>query len=244
MLSKPRRSVKVQASHVLERSALSTIRQLPPVETLGDRIFQALEEEIVSGKIGMGAKLGEEALAARFGVSRGPLREALRRLEARSLVERTAHAGARVVTLEMRDLIELYSLRESLEGLAARLATENMTDAEIGSLEELLVAQSQPSDTVYSHAMGDEDFHFRIADGSGSVRLKKLLCSDLYSLIRLCRFRTWTIPGQLRSFRDHARIVEAMRDRDAELAEMLMRRHVAKARARFLEVDSATEEHP
>ncbi len=98
--------------------------------------------------------------------------------------------------------------------------------------------QEQPSDTVYSHVMGEEDFHFRVAAGSGSARLQKLLCGDLYSLIRLCRFRTWTMPGQLKSYRDHARIVEAMRDRDADLAEMLMRRHVAKARERFLAAES------
>jgi DNA-binding GntR family transcriptional regulator len=216
---------------------LSSIHVLTPA-TLSDRVFDELEQEIVSGQIAMGTKLGEEVLAARFGVSRGPLREALRRLEGRALVERTAHAGVRVVNLDTRDLIELYGLRESLEGLAARLATENMSEPELDSLDELLRTQEQPSDTVYSHVMGEEDFHFRVAAGSGSARLQKLLCGDLYSLIRLCRFRTWTMPGQLKSYRDHARIVEAMRDRDADLAEMLMRRHVAKARERFLAAES------
>lgn len=220
---------------------MSSIHVLTPT-TLSDRVFDELEQEIVSGQIAMGTKLREEVLAARFGVSRGPLREALRRLEGRALVERTAHAGVRVVTLDARDLVELYGLRESLEGLAARLAAQNMSEAELDALDELLKTQAQPDDTTYSHAMGEEDFHFRVAAASGSARLQKLLCGDLYSLIRLCRFRTWTMPGQLKSYRDHARIVEAMRDRDADLAELLMRRHVAKARERFLA--SLTATHP
>ncbi len=84
---------------------MSSIHVLTPA-TLSDRVFDELEQEIVSGQIAMGTKLGEEVLAARFGVSRGPLREALRRLEGRALVERTAHAGVRVVNLDTRDLIE------------------------------------------------------------------------------------------------------------------------------------------
>jgi len=212
---------------------LSTIIQFEG-GTRSDRVFDQLEREIVSGEIPMGSRLGEEALAARFGVSRGPLREALRQLEGRSLVERTANAGARVVMLDVQDLIELYEVRESLEGLATRLAAERMTEAELEELRTLIKAQEELSDTAYSHGVGNDDFHFRIAAGSRSARLQKLLCGDLYSLIRLCRFRTWTIPGQRKSHRDHERIVEALCDRDAGLAEMLMRRHVATARERFL----------
>src|SRR5687768_3862838 len=94
---------------------LSTITAEP--STQADRVFLVLEDEIVRGRIPMGSKLGEENLAARFGVSRGPLRGALRRLEGRSLVVSTAHTGVRVVSLAHEDLIELYEVRESLESL-------------------------------------------------------------------------------------------------------------------------------
>jgi len=207
-------------------------------ETQADRVFLLLEHEIVSGNIALGAKLPEEALAERFDVSRGPLREALRRLEGRSLVTRVAHTGVRVVDLKPEDLIELYEVRESLEGLAARLAAERMSDEARAGLEALLDIQKRDAasddDRAYAQGVGDTDFHFKIAVGSQSARLQKLLCEDLYSLIRLCRFRTWTIPGQKRSHTDHERIVEAIRDRDGELAEILMRRHVRTAKARFL----------
>jgi DNA-binding GntR family transcriptional regulator len=213
------------------------------VMTSADRAFRVLEEEIVSGRIPMGTKLGEESLASRFGISRGPLREALRRLEGRSLVVSAAHAGVRVVQLKTEDLIELYEVRESLEGLAVRLAAERGSDEEIRSLRAFVDSQAArraPDDRDYSQGIGDEDFHYRIATVSGSKRLQNLLCGDLYSLIRLCRFRTWTIPGQKRSQEDHERIMQAIEERDGELADLLMRRHVAAARARFMTAEAAS----
>ncbi len=87
---------------------------------------------------------------------------------------------------------------------------------------------------AYPLVFGDADFHFRIAEGSKSARLQQLLCGDLYSLIRLCRFKTAHVPGQMKSYRDHQRIVEAIQDGDEELAEVLMRRHIAAARKRFI----------
>lgn len=210
--------------------------------TRSDRIFRELEFEIVSGKLEMGAKLGEEVLAARFGVSRGPLREALRRLEGGGLVVRLPHLGVSVVSLELQDLIDIYHVRELLEGLAARLATERMTDEEIVDLRLLLDRHRESTSLrdgeVYPQAFGDEDLHFRIAQGSRSPLAQRLLCGDLYSLIRLCRFRT-SVPGQMPQYRDHERIVEAMQDRDADLAEILMKRHVAKARKRLMALNSA-----
>lgn len=209
--------------------------------TRGDRIFRDLELEIVSGRLEMGAKLGEEALAARFGVSRGPLREALRRLEGGGLVVRLPHLGVRVVTLSRQDLLEIYQTRELLEGLAARLAAERMTDEELNAMKELLHrhydSTSLKEGQVYPQAFGEEDFHFRIAQGSRSMLLQRLLCGELYSLIRLCRFKT-AVPGQLPQFRDHVRIMDAIYERDGELAEILMRRHVASARERLMRIEA------
>ncbi len=214
--------------------------------TQADRAFDLLEADIVSGRLPMGAKLGEEMLAARLGVSRGPLREALRRLEGRSLVVRTARSGVRVVSLSEDDLVELYEVRGSLEGLAARLAAERGSDAEFAELADLLERQRVRSksndDTDYAQGIERDDFHFRIALVSGSSRLQKLLCGDLYSLIRLCRYKTWSIPGQRKSHSDHERILEAIQNRDGELAELLMRRHVGVARQRFRAAERQSSE--
>jgi DNA-binding GntR family transcriptional regulator len=206
--------------------------------TQSERIFQIIEAEIISGALPMGSKLGEETLAARLGVSRGPLREALRRLEGRSLVVSTARSGVRVVSMTPKDFVELYEVRERLEGLAARLATERMSDSELADLRTLLNRDVDEAtagdDTAYSQGVAEDDFHYRIAMASQSARLQKLLCSDLYSLIRLGRYKTWLIPGHSRTENDHADILRAMELRDPELADLLMRRHVRAARQRYI----------
>lgn len=207
--------------------------------TRSDRIFRELEFEIVSGKLPMGTKLGEETLAARFGVSRGPLREALRRLEGGSLVVRLPHLGVRVVELSNSDLAEIYEIREVLEGLAARLAAERMSEEELVRLKALLqdhLDLASHEGQIYPQAFGDEDIHYRIAKGAGSYLLKRLLCGDLYSLIRLCRYRT-TGPDQVPAYRDHIRIIEAICERDGQMAEILMRRHIVAARNRLVHTE-------
>lgn len=216
---------------------MSTILR-PGTFTQSERIFQIIEAEIISGALPMGSKLGEETLAARLGVSRGPLREALRRLEGRSLVVSTARSGVRVVSMTPKDFVELYEVREGLESLAARLATERMTDGELADLRSLLnrnVDEAKAGDdTAYSQGVAEDDFHYRIAMASQSARLQKLLCSDLYSLIRLGRYKTWLIPGHSTTKNDHEDILRAMELRDAELADLLMRRHVRAARQRYI----------
>ena len=90
--------------------------------TLADRVFSQIQDAIVKGELIAGAKISEAELTTRYGVSRGPLREALRRLEARKLLTRIPHVGVRVVELSVAELLEMYQVREVLEGMAARLA--------------------------------------------------------------------------------------------------------------------------
>ena len=116
----------------------------------------------MTGEFGPNSRLGEEALAARFAVSRGPLREALRELAGRDLVVRLPYAGVRVVSLTRADLIELYEIRANLESLACRLAAQRMTPAEIDSLEALLHLHADDeqlrSGRSYFQAHGEFDF--------------------------------------------------------------------------------------
>lgn len=106
--------------------------------TLSDQIFQTIQAAIVSGEIPAGKKISEPELARMYGISRGPLREAIRRLEGQKLVERTAHVGARVVSLSHQQLYELYQIRENLEGLACRLAAKRIDKQQILALRDVL----------------------------------------------------------------------------------------------------------
>ena len=205
------------------------------LRTAADRVFEALQDAIVRGDIRPGSRVGETELAERFGTSRGPLREALRRLESRRLVERTPHVGIRIASLAQEALIELYYLREALEGMAARLAATHMTEEEVAGLKSLLAAHEQDealhTDTAYFQREGDLDFHYRIIHGSHNQALIELLVGELYHRIRMYRYQFSAYANRpQKAFREHQRIVEALEARDGDLAELLMRRHISTAR--------------
>lgn len=209
----------------------------PPVKssaTLSEHVFQALQGAILSGDLKPGEKIREPELAARFGTSRGPLRDALRRLEARRLVVNTPNAGARVVSLSPSQLAELYQVREALEGMTCRLAARNMTDEEIDDLSRLLEAHeaevNRQNGREYFQQEGDLDFHYRIAAGCRNEMLRTALCEDHYQLMRLYRHKFSSRIGRpARALAEHKLILQAIQDRDGELAEFLMRNHIRKA---------------
>ena len=213
-------------------------------ESLTEKVFVRLMEAIEKGELPPGARIREAALARQFGISRGPLREALRRLEGRKLVQHSQNLGVSVRSLSLEDMIEIFQIREALEGTACRLATEAMSDKEIDGLFELLKKhraqiQRQRGEAYFQRA-GDLDFHFRIAQGSRNKRLAELLCDELYYPVRIHRYRSSVRSGRaFKALEEHEAIVEAMRDRDPHRAETLMRAHIKRATA-GLQSDSNT----
>lgn len=202
--------------------------------TLADKVCSQLKQEIISGELPQGAKIREEELAKKYGISRGPLREAIRRLEGMNLVDRIPHAGARVVTLTYERMADIYAVREAMEGTSARLAAERMTRDEIGALWRLLeeheAAIEETHGKEYFQQEGDFDFHFRIAQGSRNKWLIQHLSSELYQLMRMCRRRSSQMPDRpTTALKEHRHIVEVIAMRDGELAEILMRRHIRGA---------------
>jgi DNA-binding GntR family transcriptional regulator len=206
----------------------------PEKGTLADIASRHLAHSIVTGELAQGQKLNETELAERFGMGRGPLREALRHLEGMRLVTRVPNAGARVVVLDRKTLSDLYAVREALEGMACRIAANQMTDDEIDHLRKLLDSHEaqimKQGGKVYSQSEGDLDFHYQIVRGSRNEMLMDMLGSEQYQLLRMCRYRTSrnaerTSPALLQ----HRQIVDALAQRDGELAEMLMRRHIQGA---------------
>ncbi|MDN3526203.1 GntR family transcriptional regulator [Halomonas sabkhae] len=210
------------------------------VRTLAERVFQQLQDAIVRGELAPGSKITEPGLAQSYGISRGPLREAMRRLEAHRLIERVPHVGARVVKLSIKELLELFDVREALESMAARLAAESMSAEEIAGLREVLAVHERQADLqrgeAYYQREGDLDFHYRIVQGSHNRMLMGLLCDDLYYLVRMYRTQ-FSASGSRpqRAFVEHHRIVDAIEAGDAELAELLMRRHVSASRENVVE---------
>ena len=197
--------------------------------TSADKTFFRIRSDIVEGGIAAGSKLSETELSTIYQVSRAVIREAINRLESCHLVERKPNVGARVVEISAAGLIELYQVREALEGMAARLAATNMSDREVVDLNELLNTHFhtvQGGDTYYQEA-GDVDFHYRIALGSKNKHLISVLVDSNYHLIRMYRVQLgMSGPRVTTAYDEHKQIAAAISNRDAELAEMLMRRHI------------------
>ncbi|HAS64130.1 MAG TPA: GntR family transcriptional regulator [Vibrio sp.] len=198
-------------------------------------LTEALIEAIINGELASGCKISEPELAKHYQVSRGPLREAMMRLEGLGLIERIAHVGARVITLSPERLVELYAVREALEGMAARLAARHIRQEEILALEMLLAKHSNHIDEVegasYFHQEGDFDFHYRIIKASRNQKLISLLCDELYHLLRMYRYQSPRAQSRPKeALNEHKFILQAIRNRDEELAEMLMRRHISGSR--------------
>lgn len=202
--------------------------------TLADIAAQRLAEAIVTGELAQGQKLNEAELAEGFGMGRGPLREALRRLEGQRLVNRIPNAGVRVIVLDRKRLEDLYAVREVLEGMACRLAAELMTEPEILQLQDLLTRHEaqieKDGGLVYAQSESDLDFHFLIARGCRNAMVLSLLGGEHFQLLRMCRYRTSRNAQRPRpALAQHRQIVEALAQRDGELAELLMRRHIRGA---------------
>ncbi len=191
-----------------------------------EQVASRIREAIISEKIPPGAWLREVALAARIGVSRIPVRDALARLEAEGLVERVPYRGARVVRLTVEQVVESFMLRSLLEGFAAKLATPNLSPTEIGRLKQIIAEMKKCARTGNREALHPlhGEFHSIINSRCGSAKLLRWL-GELYN----------QFPKNLRLItrfeeppREYQRIVEAIDAGDAELAGRLMSEHDEK----------------
>jgi DNA-binding GntR family transcriptional regulator len=217
-------------------------------KSLVDVVTDRIEEAIFSGALTPGSRLSEQKLAASLGVSRGPLREAIRRLEGRKLLHRTPNIGVRVATMSLRNLHEMLQIRERLEGLACALAARYMSDQQVAELSKLVeahAAREASADIADSYDVTEDfAFHSHIVGACRNERLKEMLSDDLSHLFRL--YSDKLADSQDRGsavLAEHRAIVVAIIARDPPAAEMAMREHLRNAR-RHVEEQLAVEEVP
>jgi len=152
-------------------------------------------------------------------------------LQGIQLVSREPYTKARVVSFSSAEILELFQMRGALEGLACRLAAERMSDEEIAQLSnDLETSRRAKFGQGDGSPAKDFDFHERIVRASHNNRIIKALCGDLYHLLRIYRRRSGAVPerGDL-AYSEHWQILRAIKARDGELAESIMRSHVARA---------------
>lgn len=218
---------------------MMTTKPLLSTRVMIDDTVAQLEGLIMRGELMPGDRLREQQLADTLGVSRGPLREAIRTLEGRRLLERTPHAGVRVVQLSFDDLEQLLAMREALEGMACRQAAEHMTSHEIHNLRETAARIERLIDegaqSMFA-GQSDADFHQQIVLGSRNQWIRRLLCEDLYSLLRLYRMHGVRQPDNLARItaKEHHAIIDRIHARDPDGAEQAMREHLRHTRDRLL----------
>jgi len=204
---------------------------------LSDRIVRAISDAIISGDLPGGARLRESELASRFGVSRAPLREALRLLEERRLIERLPYSGVRVIQLTLKMVADLYEIRAALEAIACQRAAQRITPDDIAALEAMLAAEGEQIDGIERDRQRRlspiRDFHTRLAEIAGNDELLRLLSRDLWRHARSYYHSAWkTLSERSRAAHfEHVAILEALKHRDGELAALLMRRHIDHSRA-------------
>jgi DNA-binding GntR family transcriptional regulator len=204
-----------------------------------DRAYEVIREGILSGAHEQGARLREEELADAIGVSRTPVREALRRLTADGLVELGTNRGAQVVSYTDADLAEIFELRALLEAHAHGLAADHIDIAAIAHLRELAEAMEELGEKRTSRSRDriaelNREFHTTIVHAAGSARLEALLHQVVQVPLVHRTFHRYSPEALKRSFDHHRELIAALEARDGAWAQAVMRSHVYAARAVLL----------
>lgn len=200
----------------------------------GEYVHQKLLGAIRSGRYNAGERVREAEVADWLAVSRTPVREAFRRLQSDGLLVFTPWRGVIVAELDQQQVIELYAMRRVLEGTAARLAAQHAADSEIANLEEIHARAAAAHADPDSLADLNQRFHHAIYSAAHNRYLLKAL-SSLRDALALLRPTTYTLADRPeKAQREHAKILDAIRDRDAETAEEVANAHLGQAeRARL-----------
>ncbi len=218
-------------------------RRLFPVtldnyKPLREIVFETLREAIINATLKPGERLMEIQLAEEMGVSRTPVREAIRKLELEGFVVMVPRKGAYVAGISMKDIADVFEIRAALEGLAAGLAAERITEDELEQLERILVkvGESVTNNNLQQLIEVDTEFHDTLYKACRNERLVQIV-SNLREQIQRFRTASLSTPGRMQfALQEHKNIVEAVSERNVELAQALAREHIENAENSMLEV--------
>lgn len=192
-----------------------------------EEIREQLIEDILDGKLAPGARIVETKIAQQFGVSQGPVREALRDLELFGFVVSSPFRGTQVRKISTEELLEIYPIRAALEGVAARAAAARIDPATLDRLQELIgvMREAAARDDHRAEADADHSFHHAIVKVSGNHMLE-----HVWQTMRLSITTCLTTSITHRSLHEiaerHVAVLEALRSGDPDRAEAAVRRHI------------------
>ena len=200
------------------------------VDSVADLAYERIRGYVLGGDVPPGARLGQVELAERFGISRTPVREALRRLTGEGLVDFHSNRGFRVADLGLDAVLRRMEVRSLVEPGIARLAAQRRTDEDLQLLEETIASQEDARDGTSAHD-ASRDFHMALARASGNDELARVLNSLwLVEVGRRLLARRTAEPNWLHDdVREHREILTAVREGRAADAERLMAEHIGRA---------------
>lgn len=195
--------------------------------TAQDAVLASLRDDIRAGRLAPGDQVVQEALAERYGVSRVPLREALKTLETEGQVVYHPHRGYFIAELSVADLMEVYRLREILEAEAIRAAVPLLGEDDVDTLAEMALDIDEAAERgdLTEVTARNRRFHFALYDAAGMPRLSRLL-RQLWEATEAYRSLYFQEPvNRTRVAKEHAAMVKALRARDAERVVQLHDQH-------------------
>ena len=199
--------------------------------SLRGRVFSKVREDILSGRYKDHEELKEVAIGEELGVSRTPVREAFRQLELEGLIQIVPNKGAYVTGITAKDVEDIYRIRSLLEGLCARWATEYITKEQLDELEENVYLTDFHAERGHLDQIAELDnrFHQILYEACNSKQLQRLLV-DFHEYVLRVRKKTLANGGRGKvSNEEHRQIMEAIKDKDANQAELLANNHIINA---------------
>lgn len=200
-------------------------KQIERHQTLREKILETIRDAILKGTMKPGERVSEPELAERFGISRTPIREAFRQLESEGYLEVIPRKGAIVASLSERDIEEFYAIKIILEGFAAKMAAENLTEKDIERLEsinERLQKIAEEGDVKNFFRVHNE-FHDLFIKAAGNDKLYEMI-NQLVMRFKRLRLASLSQPGRMEiSVEEHRNMIEAFKNHDGERADSLVR---------------------
>jgi DNA-binding GntR family transcriptional regulator len=222
---------------------MTTDGRLVPItdhQSLQERTYRALRDALLDGKFAIGERIFEAEIAQTLGVSRVPVREAVRRLQQDGLLEVRPRSGIYVAAVSVEEADDVYRIRAALEGTAARLAAERITPAELRDLRDMLKRERE-SGRAGKHGsqaqvvVRADEFHRAVHVYARSPRLYELL-ELIYAQVMHFRAITLSLPGRAdAALHGHQHLYEALSRHDGPEAERIMREHIDSARRLLLD---------
>jgi DNA-binding GntR family transcriptional regulator len=196
----------------------------------GEFVYGVVRDDISSGRLRPGDRLRETEIADRMGVSRTPVREALKRLESDGLVSFGQPRGLTVTELTHGQILDLYAMREVLEGAAARFAAERASPLEIATLKQIL-EQHKSATAPAEVAAANRQLHHAIVSAAHNIFLQRVM-NVLSDALALLGTTTYSVPGRIASgWKENAEIVDCIARGDADAAEKAAQAHIRAAGA-------------